>query len=322
MKEARYQKSVLDSSRNNFRLLHLRSGIHIDTDSMRRQKEKTRIYTRKNTGFPMRLKNTPPKVLAALSLAVSVAAPAAQPVYDFRIYAPGITASATAPAAPAAPAASIVANGSSRNWADGTYATSCNAYLNGDGNPQHVYQGATGSGTYRIKLGAPTDVYCDMVADGGGWTLVMTGVAGSVTGWASATGTLNVSTIATQGTTAKLADSDIQALTVNAIRLTSSSTAEKRFVKATCRYGHTTSPYNTPCGTTYSDLQWDGAMTTNDTRGVGFGIGDTSLTTASLYFETNDNRGYGWFVGTNSGVGGQYAGTGYGTPASLQMWAK
>jgi hypothetical protein len=74
----------------------------------------------------MRLKNISPKVLAALSLAAPVAAQAAQPVYTFKIYAPGLTASA------AAPAGSIVTNGSSRNWSDGTYASSCNAYLNGD----------------------------------------------------------------------------------------------------------------------------------------------------------------------------------------------
>jgi hypothetical protein len=289
----------------------------LPTESAQRKEEETRIYTRKNTGFLMRLKNISSKVLAALSLAASVAAPAAQPFYTFKIYAPGLTASAAA-----VPAGSIVANGSSRNWSDGTSASSCNAYLNGDGNPQHTYQGATGSGTYRIKLGVPTDVYCDMVTDGGGWTLVMTGVAGSVTGWSTATGALNVSTIATQSTTAKLADSDIQALTVNAIRLTSPGPTVKRFVKPSCKYGHTTIPFNTPCGTTYSDLQWNGAMTTNDNRGVGFGIGDTSLTTSGLYFETNDSRGFGWFVGTNTGVNGQFAGTGFGMPASLQMWAK
>jgi uncharacterized protein YycO len=68
-----------------------------------------------------------------------------------------------------------------RNWADGTYAASCNAYRTPtDG---HVYSGSTGDGTYRINLGGtPVDVYCDMTSDGGGWTLVRR-LAASSTAW-------------------------------------------------------------------------------------------------------------------------------------------
>lgn len=60
-----------------------------------------------------------------------------------------------------------------RRWADNTYASTCNEYKNPpDG---YAYSGATGSGVYQIDPGAdgtPESVYCDMVFDGGGWTLV------------------------------------------------------------------------------------------------------------------------------------------------------
>jgi hypothetical protein len=73
----------------------------------------------------------------------------------------------------------IVASGGGRRWLDGTYASSCNRYRHPT--VPYSYSGQTGDGRYTIDPDdsgplAPLDVYCDMITDGGGWTLVSQGV--------------------------------------------------------------------------------------------------------------------------------------------------
>lgn len=83
--------------------------------------------------------------------------------YEMRVYIAGLRSNTQQ---------TLVMQGSTRTWSDGTYAASCNGYLNAPGG--YSYAGATGSGVYRISpAGSPFDVYCDMTGDGGGWALIM-----------------------------------------------------------------------------------------------------------------------------------------------------
>lgn len=67
------------------------------------------------------------------------------------------------------PARDIIEANGYRAWRDGTYASSCKAYL--DGESGFTYTGDTGNAVYRVQIGADVvDTYCDMA--NGGWTLV------------------------------------------------------------------------------------------------------------------------------------------------------
>jgi hypothetical protein len=132
-----------------------------------------------------------------------------------------------------------------RGWADGTFATSCNAYRSpSDG---HTYTGATGSGVYRIDPDgsnsiAPYDVFCDQDTDGGGWTLLLripggTNVTGLEYGsalWTNSTesGTLPTALVS-MGTASNYASPARGHLTVNQIIIRDETDAATRSARRT-----------------------------------------------------------------------------------------
>lgn len=211
-------------------------------------------------------------------------------------------------------------------WADGTYAATCQEYRSASGS----YAPQVKDGTYWIApAGQPvTSTSCDMTTDGGGWTLVMKGVANTNSGWnvATALNTTALLSPAYSGSSGKFADTFINAAKKSVFRLegytSKFSTVPTRYVSASCSYAHTTLAAGA-CAVTYADVGLStGASTQTDARK---GISDYRAAGESLGFITNADGN--WYIGTN--VSNQYEGAtghtpanGPGTGSSFRMWVR
>lgn len=104
-----------------------------------------------------------------------------------------------------APSTIALQPGGYRTWSDSSLATSCKDYINPPAGSGNSYAGDTGSGIYRVSLnGTATNVYCDMVTDGGGWMLTLYATA-NVTSTAY---NILINQIAVQGQSLKTATQD------------------------------------------------------------------------------------------------------------------
>ena len=100
------------------------------------------------------------------------------------------------------PTVTLALNGGALQYSDGTYASSCQAYLQ----PSSGHAAGTASGIYAIQVsGTVMPVYCNQTLNGGGWALLMkqangdgTTLKGDTTYWTAGT-TLN-DTSASQNT--------------------------------------------------------------------------------------------------------------------------
>lgn len=167
--------------------------------------------------------------------------------------------------------------GSFRRWSDGTYAGSCNAYRNPG--PGRAYAGATGSGVYRLDVsGSVFDAWCDMVDDGGGWTLVARVVLGANLTATGAVGTTPV--LPTQVGFGKLSDAMIAAIRANTsytgptdLRMTCEfAPPMTQYCSSTCSFG-ANNVVNTTQGCNQCATSFEGPLTAlapnEGTRGFG-----------------------------------------------------
>ena len=162
----------------------------------------------------------------------------------------------------------VLQAGGYRTWADGTYAASCNDYLN-PSEPK-AYTGSTGDGVYRIQPSgqAATDVKCDMTNDGGGWTLVV-GISAANRNHVT-TGASTWTALTLAAPKGKYTDAFINAVNAAAAgaigyRLTSGTMTS--YFPATCTFAATTTATSN-CGTytqTYSaSPTWVTGATSSD----------------------------------------------------------
>ncbi len=207
----------------------------------------------------------------------------------------------------------------------GCYGASCGQYTSC--NALHAADSSLPTGTYTIDPDGPgpmpqRGVYCDMVGDGGGYTMVMRaqGAFPNAVGLWSTTAAINPMVVATGPTPvlSKLSDTEIAAIRGGGqYRLTSDGAySVKRFASSACTYQHTTPPPAFgPCTSLYSDAALTQlAKVSSSVCSWHQGITDFTCGLSDGTFITNHTvSGVPWVIGNGSGstvygnaVGGNY----------------
>ncbi len=161
------------------------------------------------------------------------------------------------------------------------------------------------SGMYTLSV-ADRDIqaYCDMISNGGGWTLVGRGRQKDIAGWSTTRAAINMGAMQSPtGSTFKLSDIDINNIPKTAYKVVTSGYNNTRYFKGSCVYNNLVASSG-DCAISYATEAWTLPRGNGQAGAAAGGLSDhrSSVTGDGYYILTSTilNTAAGWAAGNGS----------------------